>query len=667
MPRDIPIGNGNLLVSFGKDAILREIYYPHVGQETHTCGEPFRFGVWVNGSFSWIPDGWTVSCNYLNDTLVSDVQFYHPEWNLKITVNDLVDFQENIYLKKIEVENLSDEDKEIRLFLGQDFHISGNQIGDTAEFRPGINSLLHYKSDRYFLINIFANKKYGIDLYATGNKELSAQEGTWRDAEDGILSGNPIAQGSVDSVTGIPLNLKAKEKDVCYYWIAAGRNWDEVKSLNDLVLKKTPEEILKRTAAYWRLWVDKEKLNYKLLPDKLASLYRRSLLICRTQMNNTGSIIAANDSDVVLFNRDTYSYMWPRDGALVAYALSIAGYGLAGEFYLLCSKIITKEGYFLHKYTPSGALASSWHPWIKNNKEQLPIQEDETALVLWSLWKHFEVFKDIELIRILYKPLIRSAGDFMMEYRNLRTGLPLPSYDLWEERQGVLTFTCAAVFGGLTAAANFAEAFGDTDAAAEYREGAQSVRKGMDEHLFLKEENRFARMLHPSGEIDSSIDASLYAIFAFGAYLPDDERVRSTMDQVIDKLWVKTDVGGLARYEDDPYYRSENYSNPWFITTLWLAQYYIAAAKNKEELDKALSILNWIADHALPSGVMPEQVNPVTNEPQSVSPLTWSHGTFIAAVQEYLNKFLHLDRCPTCHQPAHPKYRENNTFYTQRV
>ena len=40
--------------------------------------------------------------------------------------------------------------------------------------------------------------------------------------------------------------------------------------------------------------------------------------------------------------------------------------------------------------------------------------------------------------------------------------------------------------------------------------------------------------------------------------------------------------------------------------------------------------------HALPSGVMAEQVHPLSGEPLSVSPLTWSHATFVAAVNDYL-------------------------------
>ena len=653
MPRDIPVSNGRVLVAFDYNAILRELHYPHVGEENHTRGEPFRFGIWINGAFSWVPEGWEVSRNYLDDTLVTAVSFTSEQ--LRIEMNDLIDFEEDIYLKKIKVKNLSNEKKEVRLFFAHDFHIYGNDIGDTAAYKPENKSLVHYKGERYFSINIYANNMFGIDQFTTGN------EGTWKDAEDGILSGNPIAQGSVDSVIAIPLKLRAKSKETLLYWICCGKNWEEVSWLNDTVKKRGPESFLIRTLNYWKLWVNKEPINESLLPAKLVRLYKRSLLITRSQINNCGSIISANDSDVMHFNRDTYSYMWPRDGALVAYALDLAGYGSTVNFYNLCGKIIEKEGYFLHKYTPTGALGSSWHPWRKEMLSQLPIQEDETALVLWALWKHYEIFKDIEFIKPLYKTLIKRAANFMMNYRNAETGLPLPSYDLWEERRGILTFTVSAVYGGLIAAARFATSFGENDLAEEYRQGAAHMREGMDRYLYLEKERRFARMINfkedGSIEVDATVDASLYGSFAFGAYSPEDEKVKNTMEQVYDKLWNKNSGGGLARYENDAYYRvsKEGFGNPWFITTLWLAQYYIAVAKEKKELEKALAIMDWVADHALPSGVLAEQINPYTHEPLSVSPLTWSHGTYIAVVQEYLNKLIEIEKCPSCTRPKFSK------------
>ena len=651
MPRDIPIGNGNVLIAFDKAYQLREFYYPHVGEENHTKGEPFRLGVWVNNAFSWIPHGWQIRMDYLDDSLATNVELINDALKLRIVALDLVDFHEDLYVKKLIVENLADEDREVRLFLSHDFHIYNNEFGNTAAYRPEAGGIHHYKGERHFLINVFANKKYGIDHFATGNKEFNNNVGTWRDAEDGLLSGNPIAQGSVDSVIAIHLRLKAEEKETIYYWICAGRNWNEVSNLNSQVTKRKPETFIRRTVDYWKLWANKEDLHDGLLPKNIKRLYQRSLLICRSQTNNCGSIIAANDSDVIQFNRDTYSYLWPRDASLVAYALDLAGhFELSRNFFAFSAKIIEKDGYFLHKYTPSGSLASSWHPWQKDKKPQLPIQEDETALVIWSLWNHYKMYRDIEFIRPLYKPLIKNAADFMMNYRDTKTGLPLPSYDLWEERQGILTFTVSAVYGGLMAAAHFTEAFGETDLAQEYREGASRMRQAMDKYLYLEKEERFARMINfrkdGSLDIDATVDASLYGIFAFGAYAPDDVRVTNTMEQVYDTLWCRTEVGGLARYENDQYYRVNNDGpgNPWFVTTLWLAQYYIASAKTQDELQKALEIMHWVEQHALLSGVLAEQVNPNTNEPLSVSPLTWSHGTYIAVVREYLNKYREIER-----------------------
>jgi len=313
MPRDLPIGNGNLLISFDKDYQLREFYFPHIGQESHTLGAPFRFGVWIDGQFSWIPDQWTISKDYFDDSLITHVELFNETLKIRIVCNDLVDFHENIYLRKLTVENLSENEREIRIFHAHDFQIYGNKIGDTAAYRPENQSLLHYKGDRYFLINIYANSKFGIDHFATGNKDTGAFVGTWKDAEDGILSGNPIAQGSVDSVVGIHLKLPAKAQESSYYWIAAGQNWEEVKALDDLIRKRGLDTIFTRTFNYWKLWVQKETIDQTTLSDAIKRLYKRSLLICRTQINNCGSIIAANDSEVIHFNRDTYSYMWPRD------------------------------------------------------------------------------------------------------------------------------------------------------------------------------------------------------------------------------------------------------------------------------------------------------------------------------------------------------------------
>ena len=48
----------------------------------------------------------------------------------------------------------------------------------------------------------------------------------------------------------------------------------------------------------------------------------------------------------------------------------------------------------------------------------------------------------------------------MVSYVDERNGLPMPSWDLWEERWGVHAFTVGSVWGGLEAARSFADLFG---------------------------------------------------------------------------------------------------------------------------------------------------------------------------------------------------------------
>lgn len=370
------------------------------------------------------------------------------------------------------------------------------------------------------------------------------------------------------------------------------------------------------------------------------------MLIIRTQVDHQGAIIAANDSDISSAVRDTYSYMWPRDGALVANALTRAGYlDVPRRFFEFCQRALTPEGYLLHKYNPDGSLASSWHPWVRDGVKTLPIQEDETALVLWSLWQHFSRFGDVYFIKPLYRALICPMADFMAGYRDLQTGLPLPSYDLWEERYGVLSWTVAATWGGLQAAANFAEAFDETKRAEKYRLAAAEIKAGTDKYLWLPEHNRFARMVNQISssqpEVDAVIDASLVGLWQFGMYAPDDPKIVATMNAIRERLWCKTEIGGVARYENDRYHQvSQDIANvpgnPWFITTLWLAEWYAVTAKTEADLQRSLELLEWVAARALESGVLAEQVNPYSGAPLSVSPLTWSHAVTVAAVQRWL-------------------------------
>ena len=108
------------------------------------------------------------------------------------------------------------------LFYHHDFHIDQNEVGDTAYYEPQQRAVFHYKGNNWFMINGAVEKSQapfepepetadglalGVHQWACGLKEIHHMEGTWRDAEDGLLSGNDVAHGSVDSTIGFTVNI----------------------------------------------------------------------------------------------------------------------------------------------------------------------------------------------------------------------------------------------------------------------------------------------------------------------------------------------------------------------------------------------------------------------------------------------------------------------------
>jgi GH15 family glucan-1,4-alpha-glucosidase len=381
---------------------------------------------------------------YLPETLVTDVRLTNETLGSKSFAMTRLPVTKNIFLRRVRVKNLRDTERIARVFLHHDFRIYENKVGDTAFYDPESLALVHYKKHRYFLITPAPH----FDVFSTGRKAFGEQRGTWTDAEDGILSGGAITEGSVDSTVGVYLYLEPAGEQEFFYWICAGTSHDEVIKLNRHVHEQTPQQYLNYTENYWRVWVNKNEMDFADLPAEIIALYKRSLLIIRTQIDNDGAILAANDSDVTIRATDHYSYLWTRDGAFVANALDLAGYPfLTRKFFQLCAEIIHPDGYFLQKYNSDGTVASGWHAaWdIWAQKKLAPIQEDETALVIWALWEHYDKFREIEFVRKFYRSLITKAADFMVKFRHAATGLPAPSWNLWEDRRGIHTFTCATV------------------------------------------------------------------------------------------------------------------------------------------------------------------------------------------------------------------------------
>jgi GH15 family glucan-1,4-alpha-glucosidase len=90
----------------------------------------------------------------------------------------------------------------------------------------------------------------------------------------------------------------------------------------------------------------------------------------------------------------------------------------------------------------------------------------------------------------------------------------------------------------------------------------------------------------------------------------------------------------MARYENDYYYRQDVHvpGNPWVISTLWLLQWKILTSASPSRDKDVRRMIDWVVEKGGTSGMLPEQVHPLTGARLSVSPLAWSHAEWVIAV-----------------------------------
>ncbi len=647
---EIVLGNGKTLIGIDENAQLRDLYFPYVGLENHVGGNNrHRIGVWVDGKMMWTDDeAWRISVRAGDETMAGDTVAINESIGIELNIEDVLYNEKDIFLRQIRVKNLWDNKRLVKIFFAHEFEIYESRRGDTGYYDPIKNAIVHYKGRRVFLINVKCKDK-GFDEYNIGLFGIEGKEGSYLDASDGQLSKNAIEHGKVDSVIGLYEEIEGKSDVVVEYWIAIAKTLKEVEELNEYVLDRGVSYLVKTTKDFWHAWLNNRDFNFFNLDKSIIDEFKKSLLILRAHVDDNGSILASGDSTLLQYGRDAYCYMWPRDGALSAVALDKAGdYNVSRRFFEFCNDVLTKDGYFMQKFRPDKSPGSTWHSWVYKDRVQYPIQEDETALVIYSLWKHYEFSKDLEFIESIYNSLIKKSADFMVDYINADSGLPKPSYDLWEEKLGISTFTASSVYGALIVSSNFSRLLGKAEGEQKYKATADRMRDGILKYLWDEERKMFVKNINFEDgqmQIDRTLDfSSIYGVIRFRVLDVDDEKVKMSIE-TMEEIAKRIPIGGMMRHENDAYYRQKDDlpGNPWIITTLWLAQYYILKAKNENDFSKVNEILKWVVERAGSTGILPEQVDPCNGSHLSATPLTWSHSEFVNTVINYLEKLEELD------------------------
>ena len=649
MAKTAILSNGNLNIGLNEFGLVSDFYFPDNGYENHTLGRDLfhRVGIKIGDEFSWLQNGdWQFSFEYFEDALISKTEAVNNNLQIKITFTDFVVSDFDVFARKIQVQNLANYPREVQLFLHQNFAINSSfHLADTVQFLPledDEKAILHYRGKRAFIISAqkvggdFNQKSFkDFDQHTVGLFGIEGKLGSWCDAEDGILSSSNVEHGQTDSVLGFNFSLGVFESADFQYSISCADDHQLALTNFQKMRDEGFSKALSETKKSWQKWLAPALRFSKKLDLKYQKKFIQSLMLVKSHLAKTGAPIASNDSEMLNYARDDYSYCWPRDALFAIWPLTRLGYHDEPQrFFTFCKNSLTPGGFMMHKYLPNGELGPSWHPYSQGGETRnLPIQIDETAGILFLFAQYYKKFRDNSILDEFYEDLVKPIADFLVDFCG-ENNLPKPNYELWEMDFLSTTYSTSVVFAALYSASNLAQQFNRARDAKKWRDQALKIRTSAQNELFNPENNYFYRGIWPNGEKDSKIDASsFYGAFIFNLFDFKGEKLHRAFNVLEKRFNVDSQIG-LPRFESDVYYRfSDDYeANIWPITTLWRAEFYIA----RGEILKAKEILDWVSDQQTSTGILPEQIDPRDLKHLSVAPLTWSQAEYVSALLDLI-------------------------------
>ncbi|KAG2226032.1 hypothetical protein INT45_002498, partial [Circinella minor] len=208
-----------------------------------------------------------------------------------------------------------------------------------------------------------------------------------------------------------------------------------------------------------------------------------------------------------------------------------------------------------------------------------------------------------------------------------------PCFDLFEESEGLHSYTLLVMRRALVDGAKFASKHGDSRRAASYAQVSEKIRDRLEK--FWEGDSIVVTQEHTGGLYKSSgLDISvLLGVNQAGLppFTPGCDKVLATahaLEQAFETLYhVNTNNAfpdhlgvAIGRYPEDTYngYESGKEGNPWFLATAGMAELYYRAA------------LEWKTDQ---SSITINDINGpffgrlLTQEPQDIIGMTFHYGT----------------------------------------
>lgn len=635
---DAIIGNKKIIASYTEKGELQRLCYPEVDGRQFV--DYFQTGVKINDSnliYLHQDINNKYSQEYVKNTNILKTNIENTYFNLKIEQTDFALVDKNIIVKKYIFKNNNSVDLDTKFIinskiLSNDLERFGSRIVDKGTIQYNHN----------YAMAIFSNKNlYGHKL---NDVQSTLQSAVIRD-KDYIGMSNEIA---ISYDIGV---IHPGEQQELNIFILVNENHDIEEKIQKCVKLNTDIEF-ENVKNYWNLYVEnhskiKIESNKSDFYKKLLEIYNRTILLFPLLINDeTGGIVAALELDENRTKSGCYAYCWPRDSIFITRAFDLLKMEEETEkFYsVFCKKTQSDNGMWEQRFYTDGTLAPCWG-----------YQIDETASVIYGVYDHYKHTKDNKFLEENLK-MCEKATEFLFAYTENLLNIDEEdlvkkelqekykkyfeitkhvSYDLWEMNEGVHLYSLSSIISGLECMKKIYETIDNkkenlrlkqekrNKIALKLNKYIQLLKDYIEDNLIDKTTKTLKRNLK-----DNNMDISVIgAVYPFDVFNPNEKVIKNTVDKI--NMTLRTHTSGYLRFEYDNYMGG---NNPWIITTLWMALYYIKI----NDLDNAKKCFSFVVNTSLKHGFLAEQVNNEDKNFKWVIGLGWSHAMFIIVLNELL-------------------------------